>query len=101
MNEERNQTLDVETSGGTVTLEKADDDTLNVRVAADGTISADLKVSDRKGAWFTEKSYSSTSDVDDTGLTITERYVEFEVTSGTGTAGDTADVLLTSGGGGD
>ena len=67
---------------------------------ADADISAYLKVSDLKNdsAPFTEKSYSSTSDVDDTGLTLTERFVTFEVTSGTGGSGDEADVLISSAG---
>lgn len=94
------QTIDVENSGGTVTLEKPGDDVVNVRVDADASISADLKVSDRKddASAFTHKSYSSTADVDDTGLTLTERYVTFEVTTGTGTPDETADVLISSAG---
>lgn len=97
------ETVDVETAGATVTLEKPGDDVVNVRVVADGAIDAELKVSDRNPADdnspFTETTYSATSDVDDTGRAITERYVEFEVTTGTATANDTADVLLSSAGG--
>jgi len=92
------ETVDVETAGATVVLEKRGDETLNVRVDADGSIDATLHVSDREGTAeaFEENTYSATSDIDDTGRTVTEPYVVFEVTSGTGTADQTADVLLSS-----
>jgi len=94
----KRETVDVETSGATVTLEKIGDDTLNLRVDADGAISGTLHVNDREGTTdaFEENTYSSTSDVDDTGQDVTEPYAIFEVTTGTGTADDTADVLLSS-----
>lgn len=92
------ETVDVETAGATVTLQKPGDDTLNVRVDADGAIDGTLHVNDREGTTdaFEENTYSATSDIDDTGRDVTEPYAIFEVTTGTGTADDTADVLLSS-----
>lgn len=94
----KRETVDIENSGATVTLQKPGDDTLNVRVTADAAIDATLHVSDRPGTTdaFSENTYSSTSDIDDTGRDVTEPYVIFEVTTGTGTADQTADVLLSS-----
>lgn len=94
----KRETVDVETAGATVTLEKIGDDTLNLRVDADAAISGTLHVNDREGTTdaFEENTYSSTSDVDDTGRDVTEPYAIFEVTTGTGTANDTADVLLSA-----
>lgn len=96
------QTISIDGTGATVVLEKPGDDVVNVRVDADGDIGASLNVSDRHpdndSSPFEDTTYSTTSDIDDTGRTITERYVEFEVTSGTGGSGDEADVLLSSAG---
>jgi len=94
----KRETVDVENSGATVTLHKVGDDTLNVRVDADGSIDGTLHVNDREGTTnaFEENTYSATSDVDDTGRDVTEPYAIFEVTTGTGTANDTADILLSS-----
>lgn len=99
----KRKTVDVETAGATVELHKVGEDTLNLRVDADGAISGTLHVNDREGTAdaFEENTYSSTSDIDDTGRDVTEPYAIFEVTTGTGTADDTADVLLSGGGGGD
>lgn len=101
---ERDKTLPIEndtaTSGEDVILEKYEShDKLNVRIDGDASASYELQVSDREGSWFTETSYSSTTDVDDTGRDITERFVRLTVTTGTGTASDTADVLLSAAGG--
>lgn len=96
------KTISIDGTGATVTLEKPNDAKVNVRVVADGNIDAKIVVSDKHpdndSSPFEENTYSATADIDDTGRDITERYVQFEVTSGTGGSGDTADVLLSSAG---
>lgn len=98
----KRESIDIDGTGASVILEKPGDHKVNVRVSADAAISADLNVSDRDpdndSSPFTHKSYSSVSDVDDTGLDITERFIEFTVTTGTGGSGDTADVFISSAG---
>lgn len=92
------ETVDVENSGATVTLQKPGDDTVNVRVNADAAIDATLHVNDREGTTdaFEDTTYGARTDIDDTGRDITEPYVIFEVTTGTATAGDSAEVFLSS-----
>ena len=95
MPSERNPTLDVETAGGEVVLEKPEAETVNVRIRVSGNGEEfALRVSDRDGSYLDEDP-SITGDVDFL-YALTERFVKVECITGTGNAGDTADVLLST-----
>lgn len=93
--EERDQNLDVTTSGEEVLLEKPGDDSVNIRIRPPGTTATfDVQVSDREGSWLDEN--TGLTGTQDLKLTLTERWVRV-VVSGTAASG-TADVLISSGG---
>lgn len=94
----KRESISIDGTGATVTLEKPSDHKVNVRVDADAAITIDIEVSDKDGSYFQHSQPPSASDIDETGLDIVERFVRVRVTTGTGGSGDTADVLISSGG---
>lgn len=98
MNSERNESFDIQSSGGEIILDTEQDHRAAARVRGDAAASYALDVSDSPSSWITGvKTYSSTSDVDFSDY-VEERFLRLRVTSGTGSSGDTADVLLSSSG---
>lgn len=93
-------TLDIETTGDTLELALAGNDTLHVVIRGDGAADYQVDVTDDPAnGWINGVESGSlegaVADYDET-FTIAVPYVRIRVTSGTATAGDSADVLLSS-----
>lgn len=94
---ERQTGVDISSTGTVVGLDGSEGDAqglseIAVRLSSGTATTYDLEVSNDASNWWVHKSYSSTSDIDDT-QTIPERYVRLK---NTGTAADTADAELTA-----
>ena len=93
-------TIDIETAGNTVDVDTLGATVLSLAIRGDASASyaVDAKLT-RGSNWIQGvATYSGSADYDDT---ITTGYPKLRVrcTSGTGTAGDAADVTLSAGGG--
>lgn len=97
--EETRDTLDIETAGDTVRLNMGRDEVLGVYVRGDGAADYALDVTDDpNGTWLQgAETFGAATTVDFGGFEGAQ-WVRLRVTTGTATAGDTADVLLTSAG---
>lgn len=95
------ETIDIESAFGTtgeaVILDLERDDVLDVLVNADASADFDLDRSNGDGNWFESTDSFSGTEVAET-LDVGSRFVRLKVSSGTATAGDTAEVLLSSSG---
>ena len=97
---ENADTIDIETAGNTVEVETLGATVLSLAIRGDGSASyaIDAKLT-RGGTWIQDvDTYTGSADYD---ATITTGYPKLRVrcTSGTTTAGDSADVTLSAGGG--
>lgn len=95
------QTIDIETAGNSVVLRMHGATLFSLAIRGDGTAEyvLDAKLT-RSDTWIqdVDSTYSGASDYDDviqTGMP----YVRVRCTTGTATAGDTATVTLSAGGG--
>lgn len=100
MNVSNRQTIDIETAGNTVELALHGNDTVEIVIRGDGTASyaIDVRESD-SGTWMQDAgpTYSGSADYSDT-LSSGVPQLRVRCTSGTATAGNQADVLVSAGG---
>lgn len=98
-------TADFATTGESVVLDAEDNDVLGVYIRGDAAASYDIDVSPTPGSadyYEGAETLSGAADYNE-GYFEAARYVRVKVSSGGGTGGtgDTADVFVTSSGGGD
>lgn len=91
------ESIDIETSGGTVTLDLLGRSTLSVHIRGDGAADYALDVRDsQNGTWIEGvNTFTGSADYDsviETGVSE----VRLRCTTGTATAGQSADVLLSA-----
>lgn len=95
------ETIDIETSGGTAEVRMHGATMLSIAIRGDGTAEYVLDAQlDRQGDWIEDvaSTYSGASDYDDvveTGMP----HVRVRCTSGTATVDDSATITLSAGGG--
>lgn len=94
------ETIDIETSGNAVALRLSGRTIVSMLVEGDGAADYAWDVRKTGGGWKqgVGKSYSGASNYDDVIETGVEE-IRLRCTSGTGGAGDSADILLMAGGG--
>lgn len=98
INIDTRQSIDIETSGGEVTLKLHGRTLLSIHIRGDGAADYALDVRDsQEGAWMQDvSSFTGTADYDTIEeLGVSE--VRLRCTTGTATAGQSADVFLSAG----
>lgn len=100
MNVSNRETIGIETAGNGVALELHGNDTVEVVIRGDAaaTYVIDVRESD-SGSWMQDAgpTYSGSANYSDT-LTSGVAHLRVRCSSGTATAGDQADVLVSAGG---
>ena len=95
------ETIDIENSGGTVELETAGATIVSVHIRGDASATYQWDVKrPRDSSWIqdADSEYSGSADYDDVFETGVAE-VRIRCATGTGGSGDTADILLSAGGG--
>jgi len=97
------ETIDIENSGNTVEVEMMGATLLSLAIRGDGAAdyALDAKLKSKRGTdWIkdVDTTYTGASDYDDTLRTAMPK-VRVRCTSGTASAGDTATITLSAGGG--
>lgn len=92
-------TIDIESSGNAVSLDLSGRTIVSMLVEGDGTADYTWDVRKTGGTWKQDvgQSYSGASNYDDVIETGAQE-VRLRCTNGTGSAGDSADILLMAGG---
>jgi len=99
-NAESKETIDIETSGGGVTLTLTGRTIVSLAIRGDGTATYQVDARTRAGSWIQSVSseYSGSADYDDVLETgVTE--MRIRCSTGTGTGGDQATITLMASGG--
>lgn len=97
----KRDSIDIETSGGTVVLKLHGRSTLDIVIRGDAAADYEIDVrghEDENWMQSVGTAYSGSADYDDT-IDTGAAWVRVRCTTGTATAGDAADVLLSAGGG--
>lgn len=96
------KTIDIESAFGTtgeaVILDMERDHVLDVLVNADASTDFQLDRSNGDGDWFEGTNEFTGTDTIAEPLDVGSRFVRLKASTGTGTAGNTAEVLLASSG---
>lgn len=95
-----NETIDIEDPGSTVEVDMAGATIVSMHIRGDGTAEFKWDAKPRRGTWIQDigPEYTGSADYDDVLESGVER-VRIRCTTGTGSAGDTADIYLSTGGG--
>jgi hypothetical protein len=89
------ETIDIETSGGAVSLRPLGSNIVEVLIRGDNAADYAVDIRENGGDWYQDvrARYSGSADYDDVLETGADE-LRIRCTSGTGTAGDSATVLL-------
>jgi len=93
------ETIDIENAGKTVEILLQRSTVVSLHIRGDGTAEYEIDVKKRQGTWFENAgtSYNGSADYDD--VFDTGAYaIRVRCVTGTGSANDSADILLTAGG---
>jgi len=94
------ETIDIENAGNAVAVEMAGATIVSVHIRGDATAQYQWDAKPRGGSWIQNigTEYTGSADYDDIFETGVER-VRIRCSTGSGGAGDTADIYLSAGGG--
>lgn len=93
------ETIDIETAGGTVALRNLGASIVSIHIRGDAAATYQVDVRTRGGTWVqgVTSGYSGSADYDDVYETGAQE-IRIRCSSGTATAGDSATVTLMAGG---
>lgn len=99
MNITRHETIDIETSGTTLPISVGGHTVLDLVIRGDGVADYAIDIREEGGSWVQNvgPTYTGASAYDDT-LQFGAPELRIRCTTGTGTAGDSAEILLAAGG---
>jgi hypothetical protein len=98
--QEAEETIDIESSGGTVAIHMLGADVVSVHIRGDAAAEYQWDAKIRDGDWIEDvgSEYTGSSDYDDTMTTGMDQ-VRIRCSAGTGTGGEQATITLSAGGG--
>jgi hypothetical protein len=96
----KDETIDIQSAGGTVAVVMGGSTIVSVHIRGDGTAEYKWDAKPRGGSWIQDigPSYTGSADYDDVLETGVEQ-VRIRCSSGTANANDTADIYVSAGGG--